>query len=173
MAIESGSLVTGCMMGCMTQLVPARQRLNEVIAVLRVVEAEGSMDINAAKEAAYAKQEGQRFAIVDESDTVVGYLSGRYAGAPQNPGEAAKNEVMAFVSLILLAASARGRGHGSRAMRDFAMMADDASATLVRLNLDQAGDVAGRQRAFEKMGFRFNGDQGTATIAELLLLTES
>lgn len=156
----------------MTQLVPAIQRFNEVVAVLRLVETEGSMDINAAKEAAYAKQKGQRFAIVDHRDVVVGYFSGRFTGAPREPGEEGSDEVMAFVSLILLVGSARGHGHGSRAMRKFATMASAASATLIRLNLDHAADVAGRQRNFEKMGFKFNGDQGTARIADLLRVTE-
>jgi hypothetical protein len=96
----------------MTELVPSRTRHSEVAAILERVEREGIKEIDAQKETRYAKQlDGQRFAIVDDSNGIVGYLSGRYSGGWAPSPDVAREDVVAFVSLIVIDKDARGEGH--------------------------------------------------------------
>jgi hypothetical protein len=153
----------------MTELVPSRTRHSEVAAILERVEREGIMEIDAQKETRYAKQlDGQRFAIVDDSNVIVGYLSGRYSGGWAPSPDVAREDVVAFVRLIVIDKDAR-EGHAFEAIKQFAAGAqNEKSARLIGLNLDQNGDVDARQASFEHMGFAFVDAAGVAAIGDLL-----
>jgi ribosomal protein S18 acetylase RimI-like enzyme len=154
----------------MTELVPSTTRHSEVAAILERVEREGIMEIDAQKETRYAKQlDGRRFAIVDDSNAVVGYLSGGYSGGWAPSPNVAREDVVAFVSLIVIDKEARGEGHAFEAIKQFAARAqNEKSAKLIGLNLDQSGDVDARQASFEHMGFAFVDAAGVTAIGDLL-----
>lgn len=158
----------------MTELVPSRTRHSEVAAILERVQREGIMEINAEKETVYAKQrDGERSAIVDQCNTVVGYLSGRYRRGDRSH-DGAREGVVAFLSLIVIDKDARGEGHAFGAIKQFAERAQtEKGATSIELNLDQVGEVNVRQASFERMGFTFVDAAGKVDIGDLLLIRQA
>lgn len=163
----------------MTSLVRIGRHVDDLRALFAEVAAEGVMDLDAAKESnlvasdarlqkSTAKVGIRRWAILDENERVIGYLSGRFGG--EIPTRSlARTGVGAFIAMVLLARDARRAGHGRRAVQEFARLARaEKGATVVGLRLDETGDVAVRRLGFESIGFKFVDLVGVASVDELL-----
>lgn len=109
----------------------------------------------------------RRFAVC-VAGRVVGYVAGTYGGGV--PGvKLSSNAVGAFVRLVVVDPSERGRGLAGRAIYAFAQCAEEHGATHIGLRLDTTEPIEPRRRAFRRLGFDIG--QPTPTLAILDLVT--
>jgi hypothetical protein len=140
------------------------------------------MELDAAKETAYVVRTSQprgsaptdlkRWAILDEDEAVVGYMSGRFRGGI--PGlDLTEGAVAGFISMVLVSDRERGAAHAWHAVQEFAKLAQVAADTsMVGLRLDETGDLDTRRGRSERMGFEFVELIGSETVDALLAETE-
>lgn len=148
-------------------------------ALLKRVEAENVMEIDAVKESNYVARDGRRrgpaaeqgprrWAILNGDGGVIGYMSGRFSGGIPDR-DLPDGVIGGFISMIVIVEKARSEGHGCQAVREFAKFArGNRGTTAIGLRLDGTGDVARRRTGFERMGFEFDGVLGIASVDVLL-----
>lgn len=165
-----------------TSLAPIQEHVAALKVLFQALEAEKVMDFDATKETAYlvrasrssgsAQGELRRWAILDQNQAVVGYLSGRFRGGV--PGlDLPDGAVGGFISQVVLSSEGRGAGHAWRSVREFARVAaSEANTSIVGLHLDETGDLEDRRTRFERIGFEFSGLIGSAEVNALLAEAE-
>ncbi|MFK5582454.1 GNAT family N-acetyltransferase [Serinicoccus sp. LYQ131] len=108
----------------------------------------------------------RRFAVCD-AGRVVGYVAGRFGGGI--PGVSLPDDAVgAFVRLVLVDPSERGRELAGQAICAFAQEAYERGATHIGLRLDTTDPVEPRRRAFRRLGFDIEQPTPTLPISDLV-----
>lgn len=155
-------------------LTPAQR--HDLETVLQELSIEGLIGLNLGIELRALRRLGDdptvaRFAVVDDCADVVGFLSGHFKSSKQDR-RLTDVDIVSVLGLLGIRRSRRKEHFASAAVRDFAFLAHRAcGATHLWAQLDKLGDDdqrASRQKAFEAIGFDFEGGDGLLDIRALL-----